>query len=138
MNRDDFQRLAQVRIEEAEALLASGHFAGAYYLAGYSIECAIKAYVAKQTKQYDFPDKDLVLKVYKHSPKDLVGGAGLDSELELEIKADNTSAGYWGVVSKWSERYRYNLNKDEKDARELYTAITDQAHGVLQWLKKRW
>lgn len=125
MNRNDFQRLAKVRIEEAKALLDNRLFAGAYYLAGYSVECAIKAYVAKQTNQYDFPDKELVAKVYKHSPKELIGGAGLDSGLEQEINTDNAFAGYWGVVSKWSERHRYDLNKDEKDARELCNAITD-------------
>jgi HEPN domain-containing protein len=43
MNRDDFQQLADVRIAEAAVLLAQGNYDGAYYLAGYAVECGLKA-----------------------------------------------------------------------------------------------
>ena len=46
MNRADFQRLADVRIDEAGVLLAAGRWSGAYYLAGYAVECALKACIA--------------------------------------------------------------------------------------------
>jgi len=36
MNRDDFQRLAETRLEDAQALLKAGRFDAAYYLAGYA------------------------------------------------------------------------------------------------------
>ena len=55
MNRADFRQLALCRLEEAEVLLRTRKFSGAYYLAGYAIECALKARLAKQTKRYDFP-----------------------------------------------------------------------------------
>jgi hypothetical protein len=38
MNRADFQRLADIRIDEAAALLAQQKWDGAYYLAGYAVE----------------------------------------------------------------------------------------------------
>ena len=138
MNRADLQQLSDIRLAEAKVLLDNGSYPGAYYLAGYAVECAIKAYIAKQTNQYDFPDKDLAQKVYTHSLESLIRAAGLRTELEQEEKADNAFSGNWGHVSKWSEKHRYDLTKDEKDARELYTAITDANHGVLAWLKKRW
>ena len=47
MTRKDFQQLARVRLKEAKALLNLEHFACAYYLAGYVIECALKACIAK-------------------------------------------------------------------------------------------
>jgi hypothetical protein len=60
MNRTDFQQLAELRLREAEALLAAGLPDGAYHLAGYSVECALKACIAKRTQLHDFPEKKLV------------------------------------------------------------------------------
>ena len=45
MNRSELQRLSNERIEDAQALLAASRWAGAYYLAGYAVECALKACV---------------------------------------------------------------------------------------------
>ena len=56
MNRQDFQALARVRLEEAKALRDAGRPAGAYYLAGYTVECALKACIAKRTREHDFPN----------------------------------------------------------------------------------
>jgi hypothetical protein len=42
VTRADFQKLADMRIKEAGILLAAGEFDGAYYLAGYAVECALK------------------------------------------------------------------------------------------------
>ena len=47
MNRTDLQQPALTRLAEAKALLAAGFPAGAYYLAGYAVECALKACIAK-------------------------------------------------------------------------------------------
>jgi hypothetical protein len=41
--RADFQHLARARVKEAEILINAGEFDGAYYLAGYALECALKA-----------------------------------------------------------------------------------------------
>jgi hypothetical protein len=58
VNRSDFQALADVRIEEAQALLglAPPRPDGAYYLAGYAVECALKAALAKLNQQHDWPE----------------------------------------------------------------------------------
>jgi HEPN domain-containing protein len=53
MNREDFQQLAESRLKEARALLTAELPDGAYYLAGYAIECALKACIAKRTQQHD-------------------------------------------------------------------------------------
>jgi HEPN domain-containing protein len=50
MTRRDFQALSATRLREARALLKTGNPEGAYYLAGYAIECALKACVAKKTR----------------------------------------------------------------------------------------
>jgi HEPN domain-containing protein len=51
MNRADLQQLAELRITEAKVLLDNGFYAGAYYLAGYAVECALKACIAKLTNR---------------------------------------------------------------------------------------
>jgi hypothetical protein len=47
MNRAELQRLAKERISDAKVLLAARHWSAAYYLAGYAVECALKACIAK-------------------------------------------------------------------------------------------
>ncbi|HEX7677842.1 MAG TPA: HEPN domain-containing protein, partial [Thermoanaerobaculia bacterium] len=66
MNRQDLQWLARTRLSEARVLLAAKKYDGAYYLAGYAVECALKACVAKKVRKFDFPDKKLALDSYSH------------------------------------------------------------------------
>jgi HEPN domain-containing protein len=47
ISRADFQQLADVRLKEAKALLDLGMWDGAYYLAGYAVEVALKACIIK-------------------------------------------------------------------------------------------
>ena len=75
MNRYEFQELSRIRLREARSLFSAGHFDGAYYLAGYSIECALKACIARRTKRHDFPDKKAVDKSYTHNLEQLVAAA---------------------------------------------------------------
>ncbi|HYP39716.1 MAG TPA: HEPN domain-containing protein [Chloroflexia bacterium] len=58
MNRDDFRKLAGLRITEAKVLLDNACYEAAYYLSGYAVECALKACIAKKTRRFDFPDKE--------------------------------------------------------------------------------
>jgi hypothetical protein len=77
MNRSNFIKLAELRLEEAKTLLDAEKFDGAYYLCGYVIECALKACIAKKTKRYDFPDKATVQDSYTHDLIKLIKISGL-------------------------------------------------------------
>ena len=77
MNSSDLQKLASLRIKEAKTLLDNDRYEGAYYLAGYAVECALKACIAKKTKRFDFPDKELANKSYTHKLEALVGQSGM-------------------------------------------------------------
>ena len=139
MNRIDFQNLAELRIKEAKILLAAGSYPGAAYLAGYSIECALKACIAKETKQYDFPEKpDEVRKIYSHNLELLLRSAKLKDNLEADMKSNRSLSGYWNSIVDWSEEKRYELGVTRKEAEDLCQAIADPTNGVLQWLKKWW
>ena len=75
MNRTDLQLLAEDRLKDAGVLLANGRFGAAYYLAGYAVECALKACIAKLTKAEDFPIKNSTSTVYIHDLKKLAATA---------------------------------------------------------------
>jgi HEPN domain-containing protein len=138
MNRADLQRLARMRIGEARVLLRSGRYEGAYYLAGYAVECALKACIAKQTPRYDFPDKDRVQKSHTHNLQQLLDLSGLKTDLQTEIARNRAFEVNWGIVKDWNERARYSLSFSQAQAHDVYTAVNGRRNGVLGWLKKRW
>lgn len=127
-----------MRANEAKVLLDGGNFAGSYYLMGYAVECAIKSAIAKQTKRYDFPDKQLAVDSFKHDLRSLMQTAGLWVVFEVEIRANPALGDNWAVVKDWSEASRYILSVSEAQARDLHSACTAKTHGLLSWLKKCW
>jgi hypothetical protein len=138
MNRKDLQTLSRIRINEAKALLKFKHYSGAYYLAGYSIECALKACIAKETLRYDFPPgRKRTDEIYKHSAPELLKAANLQSLLQSATDADAILKTNWTVVADWSEQSRYRtVAKGEAVA--MIDAVTNRNHGVLLWLKQYW
>jgi len=138
MNRNHFQQLAEVRIGEAEVLLNQGKTDGAYYLAGYSVECGLKACLSKLTNQGDFPPKpNSIRDYYSHAIETLLKTAGLTAQRDADSAADPDLEVNWGVVKDWTEESRYE-RKTQAEAQQLIAAITDAAHGVLPWIKQRW
>ena len=138
MNRKHLQQIARLRLKEARALQKMGLPAGAFYLAGYSIECAFKACIAKQVKRHDFPDKATVEKSWKHDLKELVKTAGLEGSLNGEIGSNPQFSANWGVVKEWNETSRYSATITIIEARDMIRAISARTNGVLQWITQRW
>jgi HEPN domain-containing protein len=84
--RRQFQRLAELRAGEALVLVQNRKEQGAYYLAGYAVECALKACIAKLTKRNEFPLKpEYVRKTYTHDLSELLRLAGLEKQLEIDM-----------------------------------------------------
>ncbi len=128
-----------LRLKEAQVLLQHGCAEGAYYLAGYAVECALKAFFAKLTKEYDFPpDGQKIKEMYTHNLGKLLKSAGLEPEIEKQMKADTQFAGYWKTIEGWSEQKRYEKNISYSEAEEIIRAITDNDNGIMVWLKKHW
>jgi HEPN domain-containing protein len=135
ISKTELQSLSMLRLEEAKLLFQNGKYSGAYYLAGYSIEFALKACIASNFRSGFIPDKSFVNELYTHNLDKLIGLAGLREELTKETKANSIFAGYWGVVKDWSEQVRYSIS-DVVTATALLSAISDPNNGVLRWLKK--
>ena len=136
MNRTGFQSLSRTRLREARSLFRAGLYDGAYYLAGYAVECALKACIAKRTRRHDFPDKKIVDASYTHNLTDLVKVAGLQRQLATSMQADSALEVNWTVVKDWNEATRYE-RRARQQALELISAISGQ-HGVLQWARRHW
>lgn len=138
MTRADFQRLTELRVAETEALVKAGLWAGAYYLAGYAVEHALKACIAKRTRAEEYPPNDTKGSHYTHNLKTLLNTAGLAAELDAECKADSAFKRYWNVVTTWNEHARYSDVWQQSDVEGLVEAITEPSHGVLRWIRERW
>jgi hypothetical protein len=136
VNRSEFQELSRIRLGDAKALLDSPRYDGAYYLAGYDIECALKACIAKLTRRYDFPPRS-VSDIYSHDPSKLVKAAALDKELEEAKNSDPEFSVNWSTVKDWTAESRYT-RVTQQEAEDLYNAITDRYHGVMRWLRHHW
>ena len=136
MNKNDLETLAMIRIKEAEILLNTDCYHGAYYLAGYALEFALKACIAKQVHEFDFPDKKLANDSYTHDLGKLIATAGLKNELADQEAVDGNFKLNWAVVSNWSEESRYDPEIAKKDAQDLFNAIIENQSGIMPWLKK--
>jgi hypothetical protein len=133
------QQLAEDRVLDARALLNVQTWSGAYYLAGYAVECGLKSCVLAFLERTGaiFKDRKFQENCWTHEPEKLAKLAGLDAQLGATIGANPSFAGYWGVAKDWAETSRYE-QKTQVEAESLYTAISDNADGVLQWIRTHW
>jgi HEPN domain-containing protein len=134
-DRATFQQLAELRLAEARSLLAKGMPSGAYYLAGYAIECALKAVIAADFRANEIPDLKYVRDIYTHDLTALLRLAELEQKLEAEKKTSPDLYRRWETVKTWSERARYDV-WTEASASAILDAI-DGEEGLLRWLQDR-
>lgn len=88
-------------------------------------------------RRHELPDKELVNKTYTHNLRALVKVAGLESNLEAELKANPAFAANGSVVKDWSTSRRYDF-ATEVEAKNTYKAMSDRRHGVMRWIKQHW
>lgn len=113
-------------------------YQGAYYLAGYAVECALKACLAQQFQQHDIPDRKLVNDAYTHDLDKLLDLAGLRPALQHDAATQPLLQTNWNVVKDWKETARYNPGITSREARDLYSACVARRYGALAWLRDRW
>lgn len=134
-DRDTFRQLAELRLTEAKLPYANGLASGAYYLAGYAVECALKAVIAAGFRANEIPDKSPVNNIYTYNLKDLLNLAGLKSSLENDMNEVSELRESWATISKWSEHARYQIWTSGAATTMLEAVGADK--GLLQWLLKR-
>lgn len=62
----DLQVLADDALKQAAVLREHRHWTGVYCMAGFAVECALKACIAKQTRAGQFPDKNIAISAWNH------------------------------------------------------------------------
>ena len=140
MNRLEFQALAEERIVDARALLAVGQWSAAYYLAGYAVECGLKACIVKRVTAAAgviFEDRKFSDRCWTHSIDELVKLADVDVARQTDNAINPALKGNWLVVCAWNEQARYQTTLQDK-AERLFEAVTDPTNGVMSWIRVRW
>jgi HEPN domain-containing protein len=140
MNRRDWQRLANDRLADARVLLAGKRWSAAYYLAGYAVECGLKACILVRVAREGeviFLDRRFSEKCWTHDLEALLELAGLRTSFDAARAGDAGLAAYWDSVKDWDESKRY-IRTAKDLAEQLYEAVADKKHGVLRWIKSRW
>jgi len=137
LTRADLQSLTRARVEDARLLLDNGRHAAAYHLVGLALEAALKACIARQTVEHEFPDLDRARDCWKHKPSLLINTAGLQEELAKRVRADAEFEANWLTVKDWDVDSRY-AEWPQQAARDLFFAVTDAGHGVLPWVEGYW
>lgn len=144
MIRQDFQQIAIVRLEDAQALLDKNQYDGCCYLAGYSIELALKAATCKLMERDDFftlakPETVRAFKI--HNLTELIVLAGLWQKFVELPTNDPLVFDSWSVIHdqiKWSEQVRYKIGFTQTQAVDMVEAIAHPQNGILKWIKNYW
>jgi HEPN domain len=138
-----FWDLAEVRLRDAEGLLGIGRWACAYYIAGYAVECALKALIVRNTERIGaiFDDKREASKLldnfFLHDLEKLLKTTGLEEAFGTACGANPALDNAWEVVLEWKETSRY-LQKGQLQAETLVQAINHEQDGVMKWIRDRW
>jgi HEPN domain-containing protein len=134
---DELKALASVRMRDAEHLLSAGRHSGAYYLAGYAVECGLKAMIAHSFRAGVIPSRRFVERIHTHNLIELVSLAGLKSQLDTDADRSAEFQAAWSVVSSWSEASRYEII-DPFRATAMVEAVSSEENGVMPWLRRHW
>ena len=127
-------------MRDAAALLKARRWSAAYYLAGYAVECALKACIVARVKKnvaLIFQDRRFSEKCWTHDFEELFRLAGLEAGWKAELAANPALRNNWKIVQNWGETSRYQ-RKTRAEAEGLHQAITDPANGVLPWIRNHW
>jgi hypothetical protein len=132
--RGELRELADIRLIDARLLLEQARFSGAAYLAGYAIECLLKACFAARTAADALPERPGYDSLYTHNLGRLLVLAGLDKALRQE---DAELREHWALVSRWSEQWRYDpmpLGDARITPTQMLAAIDHPISGIRRWL----
>lgn len=135
----DQTKAALHRKRDARSLLSSGpaHTRGAMYLAGYAIECKIKAKAMESHRVNTLADLRDKLglkedKVYSHGLEALVADL-LPKDAAKRLYEGEARTAFVTQVNKWSPQWRYSGgNPSVSEAKNFLGAVD----AVWEWLEK--
>lgn len=153
----DLQKAALKRLKDARELLEPPtyeragadadhrHLCAAEYLAGYAVECALKAAIIHRTeaRQGRWTKRwSQVLALRQGRKPDLSGANSHDldallavSQLEGELRAYQAMWESWSTCRKWKPAWRY---RSQPVAREHATGMVQACEDAYKWLRTQW
>lgn len=137
MKKSDLEKVAEAKLADAKLLLDNERYSNAYYLAGYAVEIALKAVIANMMNAHTIPDRRFIEKVYSHRLNELIGLAGLKSELDNDHAADAELKANWAIVANWTPEVRYAVI-EKRTSQVMILSITESKSGVFPWIKRHW
>lgn len=132
ITRSELRKLVERRLKDAHVLMGGRRYESAYYIAGYAVECAIKACIARQFRRNTIPDRQLVNDTFSHDFERLLRTAGLFDQLRGEARINPGLGSSWNVIKDWKPEVRYSTDKTRLDAHDLIDAIENPNDGILQ------
>ena len=73
--------------------------------------------------------------MYTHDLNELLRLAGLEKQLDADMKFNAALATNWSVIKDWDEEKRYVLSGLK--GKDMCAALTGP-NGVLTWIKQHW
>ena len=138
MNTAELPWLAGERLREARALVQVRCWSGAYDLAGYAVECGLKACIIPWLMATDpFPERKFSEQCWTHDGERRLLRAGLKANLDTDTAADPKLVSHGTAVKDWDEVSRYPRITKTKAVR-LDNAIAAKKHGVFPGIRSPW
>jgi hypothetical protein len=120
---EDFDELARERLNDAQALLDAGQYAGAHYMCGYAMEMKLKSRICKTHGWKEYPPQKLTEALSRalktHNLADLLLFASPERTIEIDKTVE------WSMVAAWNPNQRYTPSAViAEEARAMIAAVT--------------
>lgn len=130
LTRQELQKIARARLEDAKALFQSGRYDGSIYLCGYAIEIGLKNKICKTLRWKVFPVTRSEFHDFQsfktHSLDVLLRLSGAEDKIKKNFLAQ------WSIVAKWDPEARYKkIGSATKQRAELMIEATNILLGAL-------
>ena len=151
-NPKEILDLAYQRLDEAVLLCEHGRYDGAFYLAGYSVELALKARICNNIGLPALFDEDKDNEINKissvgevrrflktHNLTTLLIISGLKAKFEKNKAREKEFANAGALLfNDWNEktRYKHRGHADKKNVKKLISLLSDNTHGLLKWIEQ--
>ncbi len=115
--------IARARLRDAQALLRARRFDGAYYLAGYAVEIALKARICRTLRWRGFPETSKeftgLYSLRTHDLEMLLRFSGVEGKVQATRKKE------WSVAVKWNPEKRYQAvgQSARQEAGDMVTSV---------------
>jgi HEPN domain-containing protein len=130
ISNKELRRIARGRLRDAQVLLLSKRFDGAFYLCGYAVELALKARICRTLRWSRFPSSakefEGLKSVRTHDLSVLLRFSGIEARIKERYMAE------WSVVVRWNPERRYQANRSPagQEAADMIKCV-ERLLGVL-------